>query len=442
MLKNVTLILVLLLSLSLKAQLIDSFSDGEISSNPAWTGNTGDWSVQTSSDVAAGATNSFTLRLAYATASAGTSYISTQVASMSSSNGQSWSFFLGRRAQAYTAANSVKIWLYANESTLTSATVDGMMISIGDNVNDDEIVLNKVTNGAPTAVITSSGAITNSLTDVGVLVRVTRTNANLWTLYTSTLPTTNGTGAIATDLPSAANVTTSQGSATDATYPPADNGYMGLYVSFTSGADARATVEFDQLYFDVSSSSPLPVELSAFNAKVLNGKVNLTWQTATEINNNGFEIQRSADNTDWSTVGFVKGSGHSNSGKSYTFTDNNSISGKNYYRLVQKDNDGTQKTYESILVDVTAPKEFSLSQNYPNPFNPSTVIAYSLPVRSAVVLELFNSIGQRVGLPVNGVKEAGNYTVSVDASQLPAGMYFYKLTANGFTQTRKMMLVK
>jgi hypothetical protein len=98
-------------------------------------------------------------------------------------------------------------------------------------------------------VFTSSGAITNGVTDVGFLVRVTRSSAGLWTLYTSTLPTANGEGAIATDIPNSSNASINQGSATHNTFVPSNNQYFGIGALHTSTADPRSTVEFDQFYF-------------------------------------------------------------------------------------------------------------------------------------------------------------------------------------------------
>jgi hypothetical protein len=88
------------------------------------------------------------------------------------------------------------------------------------------------------------------------------------------------------------------------------------------------------------------------------------------------------------------------------------------------------------------PKAFSLSQNYPNPFNPSTVIKYGLPYDAMVTLEAYNILGQRVALLVNEEQKAGFHEVVFQTSALGSGVYFYRLSSGGFTETRKMLIVR
>lgn len=88
------------------------------------------------------------------------------------------------------------------------------------------------------------------------------------------------------------------------------------------------------------------------------------------------------------------------------------------------------------------PTSFSLSQNYPNPFNPTTNINFSIPVSGNVELDVYNSLGQKIESLINGYLESGSYKASFNASNYSSGIYFYRLKSNGFTQTKKMLLVK
>jgi hypothetical protein len=88
------------------------------------------------------------------------------------------------------------------------------------------------------------------------------------------------------------------------------------------------------------------------------------------------------------------------------------------------------------------PERFLLMQNYPNPFNPSTVITYDLATSTKVTLAVYNLLGQQVATPVNRVQSAGKYQVEFNATGLPSGVYFYKLTAGSFVSTRKMILTR
>jgi N-acetylneuraminic acid mutarotase len=101
-------------------------------------------------------------------------------------------------------------------------------------------------------------------------------------------------------------------------------------------------------------------------------------------------------------------------------------------------------------LDVTAvddnknigPTEYALYQNYPNPFNPSTKIGYKIPRESFVIIKLYDLLGQEIKTLVNENKQAGNYTYSFNASNLPSGVYLYRIVAESFSQTKKMILLK
>ena len=197
---------------------------------------------------------------------------------------------------------------------------------------------------------------------------------------------------------------------------------------------------------DNTDASPLPVELSSFSAIVLKDKVKLVWRTDTEVNNYGFEVEKTSLSASplrgWEKIGFVDGNGNSNSPKDYFFEDNSLTPDKYSYRLKQIDNDGKYNYSEVIEVDLSVPIKFELSQNYPNPFNPSTSIKFSLPEAGQVRLTVFNVLGEEVAILVNENKEAGVHTINFNGSELNSGLYIYKIEAKGNLQSRKMMLLK
>ena len=89
-----------------------------------------------------------------------------------------------------------------------------------------------------------------------------------------------------------------------------------------------------------------------------------------------------------------------------------------------------------------AVRVFSLNQNYPNPFNPSTTIRYGLPNRSHVSLTVFNTLGQQVSILRNGEEDAGYHEVQFNATNLPSGVYFYRLRAGDFVETKRLLLIR
>jgi hypothetical protein len=187
---------------------------------------------------------------------------------------------------------------------------------------------------------------------------------------------------------------------------------------------------------------PVPVELISFSATTDSKNVILNWSTATEINNSGFEIERRYDKTDWLEIGFVPGHGTTTEKQNYSYIDQNVNAGIYSYRLKQVDFDGTFEYSNEILVNVTASLEFTLDQNFPNPFNPNTLIKFSIPNSSQVSLKIFNTLGQEMETLVNEEKQVGTYEVNWNASNLQSGVYFYRLQAGSFVQTRKMILLK
>ncbi len=211
------------------------------------------------------------------------------------------------------------------------------------------------------------------------------------------------------------------------------------------------------LNVQLEPTNPIPVELNSFSAFVNNYDVHLSWSTATETNNRGFEIQRSvipsgARNLSWEVAGFVNGKGTTTEPNNYSFVDKNLPLGKFTYRLKQIDLEGTTEYSNEIEVEIISPIEFVLEQNYPNPFNPSTKIRFFISASSLnpfskgegtlVTLKVYDILGNEVVTLINEEKLAGSYEVTFDASSFPSGTYFYRLMAGNFSKTKSMLFLK
>ena len=188
----------------------------------------------------------------------------------------------------------------------------------------------------------------------------------------------------------------------------------------------------------------VPVELASFSASVIQNRILLEWATASELNNNGFEIERSVDNNTFITIGFLEGKGTTTESSFYSFedlsppTDNNTV----YYRLKQVDFDGQFTYSKTISVEFNMLEDFALKQNYPNPFNPSTTVEYNIREAELVTLKVFDVLGEEVVTLVNEEKSAGTHNVTFNAGNLPSGLYFYTIKTGKFVSTKKMILLK
>ncbi len=207
---------------------------------------------------------------------------------------------------------------------------------------------------------------------------------------------------------------------------------------FPATRTAGSTNYFDNIQF---IQTPVPVELASFSALAVGRNIQLNWRTATENNNSGFEVQRSADSKSFNKIGFVSGRGTSTEVSSYSFTDQN-VSGKMYYRLKQIDLDGSFTYSKTIEGNSAQPVQFKLDQNYPNPFNPSTTISYAIPTDNFVSIKMYNVLGNEVATLVNEVVTAGQHKINFNASKLSSGVYYYTINSGGFVDTKKLILLK
>ena len=190
----------------------------------------------------------------------------------------------------------------------------------------------------------------------------------------------------------------------------------------------------------------LPVELVSFDG-VLNGAVlHLHWETRTETNNAGFEVQhRSLQGEDeaWAFKAFVEGAGNSFMPQTYTYTFDALGAGRHQVRLKQVDFDGTIAFSPVVTVHILAGHQPVVSPPYPNPFNPQTQFSVTVNVSQRVNISVYNTLGQRVMELHDGMLEASeNHQFDVYADELPGGLYLIHAVGEYFSDTRQAMLIK
>lgn len=203
----------------------------------------------------------------------------------------------------------------------------------------------------------------------------------------------------------------------------------------------------------------IPVEFASFNYSISDNSVLLNWVTSSELNNYGFEIERSAlmnnfQHTYWEKIGFIEGKGTTNEKNYYSFIDKPNTSGMYYYRLKQLDLNGDFKYSDIVEVNYELINSYKLEQNHPNPFNSKTIISYKLKDKGYVKMMVYDIKGKRVAVLVNEEQEAGYYEVEFPSVEteytltLPSGIYLYRIEVLSegnipvYTEMRKMVLVK
>lgn len=227
---------------------------------------------------------------------------------------------------------------------------------------------------------------------------------------------------------------------------PPPQGAAGGAETAVIGLDNVLLLNFQNLALGCYVLSIIPVELSSFTATANERDVVLNWSTATETNNQGFQVQRNSG-SEFVSVGFIDGYGTTTETQNYSFVDRNLNAGTYTYRLKQIDFNGTSEYSEIVEVEIIAPDVYALAQNYPNPFNPSTHINFSLAADSKVTLTVFDILGQKVATLINGSLTAGSHEINFNASNLNSGIYFYRIDAAGvegtnFSSVKKMTLTK
>jgi len=188
----------------------------------------------------------------------------------------------------------------------------------------------------------------------------------------------------------------------------------------------------------------VPVELENFTVRNESDKIILQWQTASELNNKGFEVQRKFGNSDFASVGFVEGKGTTTEKQFYNFIDKPSENGLYSYRLKQIDFSGVNHFSDEVEIQFVSSIQVHLEQNYPNPTNSRTVIQWSIPINAHVKLKLYDVLGREVLTLVDGFREAGLYENQIDfnKTELPSGIYLYELRIGSVSALKKLILIK
>jgi hypothetical protein len=196
----------------------------------------------------------------------------------------------------------------------------------------------------------------------------------------------------------------------------------------------------------VSEAPPLPVEMTAFDAVANDGLVSLTWQTASETNNAGFNVQHKTENG-WNTLGFKESKasgGTTTESVSYRYAVERELeTGTHRFRLKQKDLDGSTSLSDVVTVDVTMDGALSLSAPVPNPVTETATISFGVREATETTMSVYNVLGQRVKTLYQGTPQAGEMNeVTFDADAMPSGVYFVRMQADGQTRTERLTVVR
>lgn len=287
------------------------------------------------------------------------------------------------------------------------------------------------------------------------LARVIEMNDSLFMCYTAqSVPGNNSTTAIGfaksadmgiTWVKDAGNPIITQGTPGNWDYGRIETGsilFKDNILKIYYDGSGSATGNMGRVGLATTPFIPVPVELTSFIATSNGSEVMLYWSTASELNNLGFEIQRSTEGSEFFTIGFLNGHGTTTEQQNYSYLDRNLDNGTYYYRLKQVDYNGSYEYSDVVEVEWHVFNTYLLEQNYPNPFNPITTIGFGVQNKSNVKITILNAIGEEAVVVLNEEKEVGYHTVKFNATSLPSGVYFYQLKAGSFVETKKMLLLK
>lgn len=215
------------------------------------------------------------------------------------------------------------------------------------------------------------------------------------------------------------------------TYNSSSNGVWGTTntVNVTGGTTPVAIS---------STDAPLPVQFKSFNASKANDGALLRWSTATELNNKGFEVQRSVNGGKYQTLGFVKGAGNSSTVQNYTFNDVSTVAGSVCYRLKQVDYNGSFEFSKSACLTLEMAKAAAQVITTPNPFNGELRVAYSSAEDATAQVEIIDMLGKSHYSAAQRVTKGSN-DFSINTESLPNGIYFIRITSGTDMTTQRII---
>ncbi len=199
---------------------------------------------------------------------------------------------------------------------------------------------------------------------------------------------------------------------------------------------------------EIDASSTLPVEMTSFDARVDGNRTALEWQTATETNNAGFEVQiqpgdADTETTSWTTLDFVEGHGTTSKPRTYRYETKELDFGSYRFRLKQVDYDGAFEYSATVEVTLTMSEAFRLSAPYPNPFQNRANVALTVAEQQNVEIALYNTLGQRVAVVHSGpLAPNTKHEFKVNGGRLPSGLYLMRARGDSFSATRRLTHVR
>ncbi|MFH0734217.1 MAG: T9SS type A sorting domain-containing protein [bacterium] len=214
----------------------------------------------------------------------------------------------------------------------------------------------------------------------------------------------------------------------------------GTYSYRLKQVDFDGTCNFSQL---LTVAFIAPIQIQNFACFYKSHEIILNWQTLSENNCKGFEIERCTRIWLWEKIGFVENSEKIDTIKNYSYNDVYlSNFGNYYYRIKIIADDNTFVYSEQLEVSIENPLVYELLQNYPNPFNNSTTICYTVPTESNIKINVYNLLGQKVAILEQGIKSPGFNTAIFNAAELSSSIYFYRIESDPAQLTKKMILCK